>query len=58
MPDPDLGLLQMEEEARQHFCEAEMERRDIGTGNALADQSQSPNTCADSTTSNEDDAHR
>lgn len=58
IPDPDPESMQMEEEARQHFCESEMEHRDIGTDNTLTDLSQSPNAHTNSVNSDEDDAHR
>ena len=58
IPDPDQEALQMEEEARQHFIETEMERGELSTDGNPSGQSHNGDTHAGSSTSNEDDAQR
>ncbi len=58
MPTPDPEALQMEEEARKHFAEAEMEREELATDGNPSDQSPRADDCAGCPTSNEDDAQR
>ncbi len=58
MPTPDPEALQMEEEARQHFVETEMEHEELATNGNPSDQSQNGGAHAGCPTSNEDDAQR
>ena len=58
IPDPDPQVIQMEEEARRHFIETEMERGELSTDGNSSDQSHNGDAHAGCPTSNEDDAHR
>ena len=58
IPDPDPQAMQMEEEARQHFIEAEMERGVLSTDGNSSGQSHNGDAYAGCSTSNEDDAQR
>ena len=58
IPDPDPQAMQMEEEARQHFIETEMERGELSTDCNPSDQSHNGDAHAGCLISNEDDAHR
>ena len=58
IPDPDQEALQMEEEARQHFIEAEMERGVLSTDGNSSGQSHNGDAHAGCSASNEDDAQR
>ena len=55
---PDPQAMQMEEEARRHFIDAEMERGELSTDGNSSDQSHNGDAHAGCPTSNEDDAHR
>ena len=56
IPDPDPQAMQMEEEARQHFIETEMERGEYDTNGNPSGQSHNGDAHAGCSTSNEDDA--
>ena len=58
IPDPDPQAMQMEEEARRHFIDAEMERGILSTDGNPSGQSHNGDAYAGCPTSNEDDAHR
>lgn len=58
MPTPDPEALQMEEEARQHFVETEMEHEELATNGNPSDQSHSGDAHAGCSISNEDDVQR
>ena len=55
MPTPDPEAMQMEEEARKHFVETEMEHEELATNGNPSDQSQNGGAHAGCPTSNEDD---
>ena len=58
IPDPDPQAMQMEEEARQHFIETEMERGEYDTNGNPSGQSHNGDAHAGCLISNEDDAQR
>ena len=58
IPDPDPQAMQMEEEARQHFIETEMERGILSTDGNPSGQSHNGDAHASCPISNEDDAQR
>ena len=58
IPDPDPKAMQLEEEARQHFIDAEMQRGTLATDGNPSDQSHNSDAHAGYPTSNEDDAQR
>ena len=58
IPDPDPQAMQMEEEARQHFIETEMERGELSTDGNPSGQSHNGDAHAGCLISNEYDAQR
>ena len=58
IPDPDQEAMQLEEEARRHFIDAEMERGILSTDGNPSGQSHNGDAYAGCPTSNEDDAQR
>ena len=58
IPDPDPQAMQLEEEARQHFIETNMERGELATDGNPSDQSHNGEVYTCCPISNEDDAQR
>ena len=58
IPDPDQEAMQLEEEARRHFIDAEMQRGELSTDGNPSGQSHNDDAHAGCPTSNEDDAQR
>lgn len=58
MPTPDPEAMQMEEEARKHFVETEMEHEELATNGNPSNHSLTGDAHANCSMSNEDDAQR
>ena len=56
IPDPDSKAMQLEEEARRHFIDAEIQRGELSTDGNPSGQSHNGDAHAGCSTSNEDDA--